>query len=99
MFVIAYDMSVADVQLHHPRGPRQAYDDIKSTLNKYGFERVQGSVYVARTEDLASLFTAMDGLRDLVWFGRSVKNIRAFRMEQGSDFTSMMKPKPDTAEA
>ena len=91
MFVLAYDMSVAEVEAHHPRGSRQAYADIKTTLGKYGFERVQGSVYVAGTEDLASLFSAIDALRALEWFGPSVKNIRAFRMEQGSDFTPIVK--------
>ena len=91
MFVLAYDMSVADVQARHPRGSRQAYDDIRTTLSKYGFERVQGSVYVAGSEDLASLFRAIDALRALEWFGPSVKNIRAFRMEQGSDLTPIVK--------
>jgi virulence-associated protein VapD len=91
MFVLAYDMSVADVQARHPRGSRQAYDDIRTTLGKYGFERVQGSVYVAGSEDLASLFGAIDALRALEWFGPSVKNIRAFRMKQGSDLTAIVK--------
>ena len=91
MFVIAYDMSVEDAQAHHPKGSRQAYRDIKSTLNKFGFERVQGSVYVARKEYLASLFGAVDALRALKWFGPSAKSVRAFRMEQGSDFTAIVK--------
>ena len=91
MFVIAYDLSVADLDARHPKGSRQAYNDIRSTLKKFGYERVQGSVYVANTEDLASLFKAVDALRSLPWFGQSVKNIRAFRMEQGSDFTGILK--------
>ena len=91
MFVIAFDLNVADARTYHPRGSRQAYRDIRSTLSRFGFERVQGSVYVAREENLASLFRAMDALRALDWFGPSVKNIRAFRMEQGSDFTRIVK--------
>jgi CRISPR-associated endonuclease Cas2 len=78
-----------------PRGSRQAYNDIKDTLEKYGFERVQGSVYAARTEDLASLFNAVDALRALEWFGQGVRNIRAFRMEQGSDFTAIARHRRD----
>ena len=89
MFVIAFDLSVAAAQQHHPKGDRQAYLDIKATLNGLGFERVQGSVYVAKHEDLSKLFEAIDALRVLPWFGPSVKNIRAFRMEQGSDFTGI----------
>jgi len=91
MFVIAFDLSVATAQRQHPKGDRQAYLDIKATLNGFGFERVQGSVYAAKDEDLANLFSAIDALRQLDWFGPSVKNIRAFRMEQGSDFTAFVK--------
>jgi virulence-associated protein VapD len=90
MFVIAYDLSVAEAHARHPKGSKQAYLDIKATLNRFGFERVQGSVYVAREEDLARLFQAIDALKALPWFGPSVKSIRAFRMEQGSDFTGVV---------
>ena len=91
MFVIAFDLSVAAAQKHHPKGDRQAYQDIKATLNSLGFERVQGSVYVAKEEDLAKLFLAVDALRKLEWFGPSVKSLRAFRMEQGADLTGVVK--------
>jgi virulence-associated protein VapD len=91
MFVISFDMSTADAQENHPRSYRRAYLDIEITLGKFGFERAQWSVYVAKDEDLANLFCAIDALRALEWFGPSVKNIRAFRMEQGSDFTAIVK--------
>ena len=91
MFVIAFDLTIADVSEHHPRNSRQAYLDIERTLRKYGFERVQWSVFAAQSEDLTSLFGAIYALKALPWFGPSVKNIRAFRMEQGSDFTPIVK--------
>ena len=91
MFVIAFDLNVAQAKASHPKGSRQAYLDIKTTLLRFGFERVQGSVYVAREENLANLFSAIDALRDMKWFGQSVKSLRAFRMEQGSDFTAIVK--------
>jgi CRISPR-associated endonuclease Cas2 len=91
MFAIAIDMTVADADAHHPRGQRKAYSDVARTLEKFGFRRVQWSVYAAETEDMASLFMAIDALKALPWFGPSVKNIRAFRMEQGSDFTAIVK--------
>ena len=62
MFVIAFDLIVADARAFHPKGSRQAYLDIRSTLNTFGFERVQGSVYVGREENLANLFSAIDAL-------------------------------------
>ena len=91
MFAIAIDMTVANADAHHPSGQRRAYSDVARTLEGFGFKRVQWSVYAAETEDLANLFAAVDALRALPWFGPSVKNIRAFRMEQGSDFTAIVK--------
>ena len=91
MFAIAIDLVVAEAAKHHPRGYRRAYLDIETTLRRFGFARVQSSVYASEDEDLANLFLAMDTLRRFPWFGPSVTNIRAFRMEQGSDFTALVK--------
>jgi virulence-associated protein VapD len=67
MFAIAYDLTVADAQQHHQRGYRQAYLDIESTLMKFGFERVQRSVFASKDEHLASLFSASSSWGD--WTG------------------------------
>lgn len=91
MFAIAIDLNVAEAERSHPRGKRRAYSDIATTLRLFGFERVQWSVFAASEEDLTKLFAAIDALRAFEWFGPSVKNIRAFRMEPGSDFTAIMK--------
>ena len=91
MFAIAIDLTVADAEKHHPKGQRQAYSDIAKTLHQYGFERVQWSVFAAKDDNLANLFEAIIALRALTWFGPSVKNVRAFRMELGSDFTRIVK--------
>jgi virulence-associated protein VapD len=42
-------------------------------------------------EDLANLAGAMNALKGLPWFPDSVRDIRAFRVEQWSDFTSFIK--------
>ncbi|MBU2852552.1 hypothetical protein [Acidithiobacillus ferriphilus] len=52
---------------------------------------VQGSIYVCENEDMANLMDAMDALTDLPWFPSSVRDIRAFRVEQWSDFTARVK--------
>jgi virulence-associated protein VapD len=91
MFAIAFDLIVADAQQHHPRGYRQAYLDAASTLRKFGFERVQRSVFASREDDLANLLRAVMALRELGWFGRSVRNVRPFRMAMGSDLTAVVK--------
>lgn len=91
MFAIAFDLVVADAAIHHPKGVTQAYIDIGKTLAEFDFERVQGSVYVTETEDMAQLFRAIMALKALPWVPRCVRDIRAFRIEQWSDFTSVIK--------
>jgi len=91
MFAIAFDLTVADAEEFHPKGSTQAYADIGNTLGHFGFKRIQGSLYVTENEDLANLFSAMTALRAMAWFPPTVRDIRAFRLEQWSDFTPVMK--------
>ena len=91
MFAIAFDLVVADAEEHHPRGATAAYADIASTLRKFDFERIQGSVYVTETDDMANLFAALLALKALPWFSLAVRDIRGFRIENWSDFTPIIK--------
>lgn len=91
MFAITFDLVVADANKHHPSSVTQAYTDIANTLAVHGIERIQGSVYVTKSDDMANLFSAIMSLRALPWFPQSVRDIRAFRIEQWSDFTSIIK--------
>lgn len=91
MFAIGFDLRVAETAARHPRGVTQAYIDIGAVLNRFGFNRIQGSVYVSDNEDLANLFRAIAALKAMPWFAGSVRDIRAFRVEQWSDFTSFVK--------
>lgn len=52
---------------------------------------MQGSVYVCESEDMANLFAAINAVKALTWFPPSVRDIRAFRIEQWSEFTATMK--------
>ena len=91
MYAIAFDLVVAEAEKFHPKGFSQAYADIGQILKQFGFERVQGSLYVTHNEDMANLFSAMMALRSMSWFPSTVRDIRAFRLEQWSDFTPIMK--------
>jgi virulence-associated protein VapD len=44
---------------------------------------------------MAKLFMAIQSLRSLAWFPKSVRDIRAFRIEQWSDFTALVKKPQD----
>jgi virulence-associated protein VapD len=91
MFAIGFDLTVADTAANHPKGVSQAYSDIGSTLAGFGFDRVQGSLYITQSDDLANLFSAITALKGLPWFPNSVRDIRAFKVEHWSDFTQLVK--------
>lgn len=91
MFAISFDLTVADTELNHPKGVTQAYAEIGAILGDHGFRRIQGSLYVTESEDMAKLFMAIQTLRSKAWFPKSVRDIRAFRIEQWSDFTAVVK--------
>jgi virulence-associated protein VapD len=46
---------------------------------------------VTENEDMANLFLAIQALRTRAWFPKSVRDLRAFRIEQWSDFTAVVK--------
>jgi virulence-associated protein VapD len=92
MYAIAFDLVVADALNYHPKSVTQAYLDIGNELGKFGFERIQGSLHTNEDENMATLFQAMEALKKLHWFGPSVRDLRAFRIEQWSDFTEIVKP-------
>lgn len=91
MFAVAFDLVVVDTAQNHPKGVSQAYADIGATLANLGFNCVQGSLYINNSEDLANLFAAITALKALPWLPGSVRDIRAFRVEQWSDFTKLVK--------
>ena len=64
---------------------------VGAVLNRYGFMRVQGSVYVSQGDSLVNVTQAMNALRALSWFPTCVRDIRAFKVEHWSDFTDFMK--------
>jgi virulence-associated protein VapD len=94
MFAIAFDLDVLETEAQHPGGARQAYRDIERALGRFGFRRVQGSLFVTESQDLVVVTRAMNALRALVWFPASVRDIRAFRVEHWSDFTAYVKDAP-----
>ena len=91
MFAISFELTVDDTELNHPKGVTQAYAEIGAILGDHGFRRIQGSLYVTESEDMAKLFLAIQTLRSKAWFPKSVRDIRAFRIEQWSDFTAVVK--------
>jgi virulence-associated protein VapD len=90
MFAITFDLIVSELDKSHPSRVPRAYEEIRKTLVRNGFVWKQGSVYVNTDGGLVQLYTAINDLKALPWFPAAVREIRAFRMENNSDFTEMM---------
>ena len=91
MFAISFDPLWNETKRTHPKGVLQAYAEIGAVLNRHGFGRIQGSVYVSRNGGLIGVTTAMTALRALSWFPVCVRDIRAFKVEDWSDFADFIK--------
>ncbi len=91
MYAIAFDMVVADLKEYYGEPYNNAYFEIKITLRKYDFFNTQGSVYLTEKNDMANLYRAVEALKNLEWFKKSVRDMRAFRVEDWSDFTAVIK--------
>ena len=91
MFAIAFDMTVADLKKHYDGFYTNAYFEIGKLLQGFEFYNVQGSLYMTENNDLGAVYKAMKALSDLEWFRLSVRDIRAFRVEDWSDFTQIVK--------
>ncbi|MDL2247739.1 virulence protein [Bacteroides sp. OttesenSCG-928-J23] len=91
MYAIAFDLVIVDLKQHYGEPYNNAYFEISKILRKYDFYNTQGSVYLTEKTDMANLFRAIDELKRTVWFKESVRDIRAFRVEDWSDFTGFVR--------
>lgn len=91
MFAIAFDMVVAHLEANYGEPYNNAYYEIKHVLADYDFVNLQGSVYLTTNTSLANLYNAIQALSSIEWFRNSVRDIRAFKVEDWSDFTDSVK--------
>ena len=91
MFAIAFDMDIKELRNSYGEPYNNAYYEIKIILRKYNFFNTQGSVYLTDKDDMANLFAAIYALKKTPWFKAAVRDIRAFKVENWSDFTEIVK--------
>ena len=91
MFAISFDMLIADLKTNYGETYNNANYEISVVLEEFHFFRAQGSVYVSEKNDMANLTKAMIKLKSIDWFRKSVRDIRAFKVEDWSNFTDFMK--------
>ena len=91
MYALTFDMYTNELKKEEMYP--QAYDEIKKELSKINFECIQGSVYITRDDknSLTLVYKAIDKLKSILWFKKCVRDIRAFKVEDFSDFTDIVK--------
>ena len=90
MYAIAFDLIISELKKHYKDPYNNAYAEVKKVLEENGFFWIQGNTY-ATEGNLKVLFRAIQNLKNLRWFCLSVRDIRAFKIEDYSDFTEEFK--------
>ena len=91
MYALSFDLTISELKEHYDGHYNNAYYDIQQLLLQNGFEWIQGSTYLTRSNDLNNLFKAIMALSKIDWFKQSVRDIRGYKVEDWSDFTDIVK--------
>ena len=93
MYAIAFDLKIDDLKKAYGEPYNRAYDEIRQEMEALGFNWTQGSLYInsSNTDNLAQVYKAINKLSKINWFKDSVRDIRAFKVEDWSDFTPFFK--------
>ena len=84
-------MGITDLKEYYGEIYNNAYYEIRKILITDGFEWIQGSTYLTRSDNLINLTRAIIDLKDIEWFRKSVRDIRGYRVEEWSDFTDLVR--------
>lgn len=93
MYAIAFDLKIDELKKYYGDPYNGAYAEIEKELGALGFEWKQGSLYVMKDESnpLSTLNKTINRLAKINWFKKSVRDIRAFKVEDWSDITDNIK--------
>ena len=79
MLAISFDMTVSDLRKYYGEPYNNAYYEIKVLLESVGFEWIQGSTYLTRSNNLESLVKAIMELSKIDWFKKQYDGIYKVR--------------------
>ncbi|MBF7068200.1 MULTISPECIES: virulence protein [Campylobacter] len=93
MYAISFDMNISSLQqTYNSTHYNNAYYEIQNILKEFGFIRIQGSVYINDQQNsLSFVYRAIETLKQVDWFKKSVVDIRVFKIEDWSNFTDIIK--------
>ncbi|HBW34583.1 endoribonuclease VapD [Desulfosporosinus sp. BICA1-9] len=91
MYALAFELQFEELKKHYGDWD-EANLEIRRELEALGFEWIQASLYISNNEnDLMNVYKAISKLRRIDWFKKSVRDVRAFEVEDWSNFTEFVK--------
>ena len=91
-YAITFDLDTAALKVEYGDPCDQAHYEVERELENFSFGRKQGSVYLySGANGLVDVYRAINRLSSIGWFKKSVRDIRAFKVEDWSDFTEIVK--------
>lgn len=95
MYAIAFDLEIATLKREYGDPYNNACFEVRRELEALDFNWTQGSVYLYEGNGgLAAVYRAINKLSNIDWFRKSVRDIRAFKVEDWSDFTTIVRGDP-----
>ena len=68
MYALSFDMNITDLKENYGDIYNNAYYEIRKLLIRDGFEWIQGSTYITRSDNLINLTQAILDLKKINWF-------------------------------
>lgn len=93
MYAIIFDFEIDTLKKEYRTDFHKAYDEITEELSILGFKWSPGGIYINSTpkDSLSAVYMAIQKLSSINWFKNSISYIRAFKIEDFSDFTAIVK--------
>lgn len=93
MYAIIFDFDTDSLKKEYGADVHKAYDEICEELSILGFKWNPGGIYTnnSSNDSLSAVYIAIKKLSSINWFKNSVRYIQAFKIEDFSDFTAIVK--------
>lgn len=93
MYAISFDIDGKKLTKHYGNDHTEPYNEVRTILQELGFIGIQGNLYLSKNEknDLTTVYKVINKLSNVQWFSDSVRDIRAFKVEDWSDFTEIVR--------
>lgn len=106
MYIISFDLNIAELKKTFGEYYPRALDEVREKLEKVGFKWTVKSIYMDEDPEnhitssytnkdtkngLTAIYKSINMLAEIQWFKESVSSLKAFQIQDWSDFTEVVK--------